>query len=256
MRVAIVELAKLKDDLRWARTKASLRSLSVIVAVTTFMSLALGSLGSALRIAGKIAPDSFYWFSIGRDGAIVESAGYIFFAFSTGLLLRIYMQKRQPLVLMLALFVLYLLVDDMFMLHDQARLMIGNTLGYENSMFSKEDIGEAIYTATAFVTAAGLLITFFHRIRAADVSFCMPVILSVTMFLSMAVGLDQVHQLLEHVINIGVIGDHAFILAEDGGELVSQGLTLLASWGLFLKTFPVGLNAARPVLHHTTIAAE
>ncbi len=235
--VVSVELAKLKSGFAWARSQCLLRRLSAASAIIVLIALVFGTLGPILRDTGVIGSDADIWFSVGRDGSIVETLGYCFFGATTVLLLLNFTQTRRPLVLLLAILVGYLLFDDMFMLHDQARVMIGNYIGYENELYSREDIGEVVFTLFALACATSLFAAFRKQITFADVIYCLPVIAAVGLFLSFAVGLDQVHQVARHLIDFGRFGDPFFTVLEDGGELVAQGVTFLVSSALYLKLY-------------------
>jgi hypothetical protein len=250
------ELATLRSNFIWAKSQIILRRLLVVSAILFTIAIFFGTLGPILRDTGVIGPEADFWLSVGRDGSIVETLGYCFFGAATFLLLLIYQQTGRPLVLLLAVLVGYLLIDDMFMLHDQARVRIGNFIGFENSVFGKEDFGELVFALFALFCATCMFATFRQRIKFADVMYCLPVIGGVALFLSLAVGLDQIHQIASHLIDFGRIGDPFFSVLEDGGELAAQGLTMLASSALCLKLVQAGALQPHQVTVSHMAAAE
>jgi hypothetical protein len=246
----------LKSMYFWGREQTSTRWLALVSAIATLVVLLLGGLVALLRIDGIIGDDSENWFSIGRDGSIVETLGYIEFALAAVLLFMVFKRTGRQIMLALALLVGYLMLDDMFMIHDQARLWIGNSIGYESAFFKREDFGELLFALFALALAVSGFALIVRRTTRNDIALSLPVILSVGLFLSTAVMLDQIHQIISNLYPFGLVADRLSILLEDGGELVAQGLTLLASWTLYLKvcSFRNAVDVKLPVPR--AIAAE
>lgn len=210
-------------DLRQALFQPEFRSLASIAAIAFVILTIIDVVAGMLKFMGYLPAEVVQFYRISEQGSLAEFAGYFATQMSVFFILVIAVRLRSLLHLTIAGLLEYLLLDDMFMLHETIGAGIARRFMPGHFLFPPQALGElcfAVLLCSAIVTVL-LLVT-----RASTPylrSLCALLFAPLCLLAFCAIGVDFFHSIVPRSAKYldGVVA-----LIEDGGELFAM-LTLM-----------------------------
>jgi hypothetical protein len=171
--------------------------------------------------------------SVSRDNGFAEIAGFAELLSAIVLLVMAGNRLHDNKLRIVAGVIFYLVVDDMFLIHDQARELLASALFSSHSHDKAIEFGETVYFAAAILVIAAVLILAYCNASRMQHLRASLLVGGLAVFAFFAVALDEIGSLLN---SFGIISDRVYrnlAMVEDTGELFASGLILMAALVLF-----------------------
>ncbi len=186
----------------------------------------------------------FDLFRIDRDGSYAEWFIYVQTAVCVALLLGVFRRTRQPLYIAWALTFLFVVLDDSLMIHERVSIYLVNTFDIPVLPgLRPHESGELLTWAMAGSVLFGVLWWGFARSRPGARAAGGVLALTFCALVFFAIGVDMLHVALSHP---GAALYGMLAILEDGGEMLSIGLTCAVALLLYRHPALAGEMAVRP----------
>jgi hypothetical protein len=226
------------DTFKTVASKSQFLKLACLVLGFNFLIVLVAFALGIGRYLNYLQPDDARWLDIAQDYSWGEITGYVEIWAAIVLMVIAYRHNRNMIVAFCTGLVTYIVLDDMLMIHDQLRVVLGNIFFQGDTPEARQDLGELVFACLIIIPGLAIMAYSFCKSSLAEFIEALPMLVSIGLFTFFSVFLDQIKQLLEweEAINDHVKGSLAII--EDGGELMSQGLMLLAAYLLYRMVQP------------------
>jgi hypothetical protein len=213
-------------DVKGALPTPELRALSVIAAVTFMIIIAIDVIVGMLKFKGYLSPEMAHFYRISEQGSLGEFAGYIATQMAVIFVVTIAVRLQSPLHMAVAVLLEYLLLDDMFMLHEAMGFGIAKRFLSGETLFPAEALGELCF---GVLFCSGIIGVFVVATRASTPylrSLCALFFAPICLLAFCAIGVDFVHSLVPRSAKYL---DGMVALIEDGGELFAMFMLMLVA---------------------------
>jgi hypothetical protein len=202
----------------------------LVVAIPFFLAI-LDSAGRIARQLGYLGDAGAMALMVSEDYSIAELVGYLEMLASAALIWIASNTLRDARLKVMAGIVAFLLCDDVFMLHDRARVIIGELLfsGHKQMV----DFGELVYFSVAIATIIVLVFLTYRKAQPIHFYRLLTILGGFATFALFAVIIDQIGSFLENLGIISARSHRSIGTIEDSGELLGIGLIFMASLILY-----------------------
>ena len=212
--------------LRPAIRTSEFRWLALIGMILLPLLLGVDVLAGLLKQFDIVAAENLLVFRLAEQNSIAEFVGFESLQMAAIFCLVVAWQLHSNLHFALSTVLEYLILDDMYGLHETAGFNLGVLFSGTASSAFAESIGELAYGLTA-CTIIGLLFWSFYRRSAEQQRSFFAVLLAPFVLLGIcAVGVDFIHAMIPRSEKyLGAL----LVLIEDGGELLAIYLLMLVA---------------------------
>lgn len=225
-------------DLRPALSLPEFRALAWLAAAALVIIVGIDVVAGMMKYKGALSPEATRFFRISEQGSLGEFVGYFSMQMAMLFTLLVACLLRSPLHAMITGLTEYLMMDDMFMLHETVGKKIGEVVFSGQNLFQADALGELCFGALFCGTLAGLFVVATRASAPYLRSLAVLLLGPICLLALCAVGVDFLHSLVSR--------DNKFLdgivaLIEDGGELSAMLLLLLAAgaqWLTFASLAP------------------
>jgi hypothetical protein len=225
-------------DLRQVLPLPEFRSLATIATLALIALVIIDVVAGMLKFKGYLAPEVVQFYRISEQGSLGEFAGYIATQMAVIFIALVAMRLRSTLHVMIAVLLQYLMLDDMFMLHETIGTGIAKLFGTGDYLFPAQALGELCF-GLFFCSAVVVVFVMATRSSTSYLRSLAALLFAPLCLLAFcAVGVDFFHALVPRSAKYldGIVA-----LAEDGGELVamlSLMLVAAAQWMALQRIAP------------------
>jgi hypothetical protein len=202
--------------------------------ITAFVFVADVSSGIA-KNEGLLSDETAAWFRISNDRAIGEIVGYCATLIASIIVLLMGVRLNSILHCALAIVLVYIMFDDFSEFHETIGYQLGQVFFGELRLAKQELYGQLIFGLVAGCAYLCIFVIGLLKSSPWQRALCLPIIVAIVMFGGFGVVFDYFHAWLAPQ-NKYISGLTSLI--EDGGEMVSLLLLMLAAFAGYLCQSP------------------
>jgi hypothetical protein len=224
-------LSQAWPDLRQALLQPEFRSIASIAGVTFVILTIVDVVAGMLKYKGYLAAEAVQFYRISEQGSLGEFAGYFATQMSVIFVVVIAFRMQSSLHMMIAVLLEYLMLDDMFMVHETIGSGIAKRFLTGDYLFPAQALGELCFGVLFCLT---IMVVFVLATRASTPylrSLCALLFAPLCLLAFCAIGVDFFHSLVPR--NAKYL-DGVVALIEDGGELFAMLVLLLVATAQWL----------------------
>jgi hypothetical protein len=214
-------------------SQSEFQGLAALAVAAFLLAVGIDVVAGLLKYKGYLSPEVVRFYRISEQGSLGEFTGYIFMQMAVLFTLMLSLPLQSSLHLMIAALLEYLLLDDMFMLHEAAGRSLARTFFGYQSLLPTQPLGELCFGAMFCLVMAGVFAVATRASTPYLRSLCALLLAPLCLLAFCSVGMDFLHALVSRDAKFlnGVVA-----LIEDGGELLAMLLLMLvaaAKWLVF-----------------------
>ena len=213
-------------ELRSALSQPELKSLAVLVALCFLLLIMLDVATGMLKFTGYLSPEVVRFYRISEQGSAGEFAGYVTSQMAVIFIMMTALRLKSSLHMMIAMLVQYMLLDDMFMLHEMMGSDIAAMFFAGKYLVPAQALGELCF-GVGFCAAAVAVFAFSLRTTTPYLrSLAFLLFAPLCLLAVCAIGVDFFHALVPRSAKYL---DGLVALLEDGGELLAMFILMLVA---------------------------
>jgi hypothetical protein len=220
-------------DLRSALSQSEFRGLTTLAVSAFLLVIGIDVVAGLLKYMGHLSPEVARFYRLSEQGSLGEFTGYITMQMAVLFTLMLSIQLQSSLHMMIAVLLEYLLLDDMFMLHEAAGSSMAQLLFSKQSLLPSVALGELCFGGMFCLVMVGVFVVATRASTPYLRSLCALLFAPLCLLAFCSVGVDFLHALVSRDAKFL---DGIMALVEDGGELLAMLLLMLvavAQWLVF-----------------------
>ena len=213
-------------DIKFTLPLPELRWLGFLSAILFLIIIITDVVAGMMKFKGYLSPEATRFYRISEQRSLGEFIGYVILQMAVIFIVAVAMRMKSSLHLLFAVLVQYLMLDDMFMLHEAAGDAVAKRFFTSEGLSHSVALGELIFGALFGVIILGGMKKAFAASTAYLRSLCVLLAIPLCMLALCAVGVDFLHALVPHDAKYldGIVA-----LLEDGGELFAMFALMLVA---------------------------
>lgn len=220
-------------DLRPALSQSEFQGLAAMALAAFLLIIGIDVVAGLLKYKGYLSPDVTRFYRLSEQGSLGEFTGYIAMQMAMLFTLMLSIRLRSSLHVMIAVLLEYLMLDDMFMLHEAAGSSLAQMFFPKQSLLPVQALGELCFGGMFCLVMVGVVVLATRASMPYLRSLCVLLFAPLCLLAFCSVGVDFLHAL---VTRESKFLDGIMALLEDGGELLAMFLLMLvamAQWLVF-----------------------
>ena len=213
-------------DLRPALSQSEFQGLATLAVAAFLLVVGIDVVAGLLKYMGHLSPEVARFYRLSEQGSLGEFTGYIVMQMAVLFTLMLSIMLQSSLHMMIAVLLEYLMLDDMFMLHEAAGSSLAQTFFSKQSQLPAEALGELCFGGMFCFIMVGVFVVATKASTPYLRSLSMFLFAPLCLLAFCSVGMDFLHALVSRDAKFL---DGIMALLEDGGELLAILLLMLAA---------------------------